>query len=123
MLMTQAEKSTVIIDNTTFASAGRAIYHGDKRTDGGKHAEEYYQSYPDAVFLDKQSLAEFLTAFTLFDELLWDGSSCIQEVIEHNPDVSYIWIYDWFPQFKYAHQEGIIKHLSLKYGAVGGTVQ
>lgn len=102
----------VMIDNTTFASAGRAMYHGDKNTYGGTHAKDYYTRYPDAISLDRQSLAEFLTALILFDVLVWDGSSHVQELKDmDDAAVERGWVYNWFPQFKYAYENGIIDHI------------
>lgn len=109
--MRQTE-TVVLIDNTTFASAGRAMYHGNKETKGGEHAEDYSLRYPNAISLDRHSLAEFLRAFILFDVLVWDGSSYVQE-LEDMDDASGggVWVYDWFPQFNYAHENGIIDHI------------
>jgi hypothetical protein len=110
------DRTAVMIDNTTYAAAGRAIYFGDKSTKGGMHAEDYYRRYPDAISLDRQSLAEFLTALVLFDTLMWDASSCVQEskemvdVCGWNP-----WVYKWFPQFEIASKEGIISHVDEYY--------
>jgi hypothetical protein len=109
------DKTVVMIDNTTYASAGRAIYSGRKDTEGGRHAEDYYRRYPDAVSLDRQSLAEFLTALVLFDTLVWDASSTIQESKDAEDSVGSWtwnpWIYQWFPQFDLARKEGIISHV------------
>ncbi len=56
--------TTVLIDNTTIAGAGRAIYITSRTDAGGtSHAEEYYSQYPDALAIDSISLAELLTAY------------------------------------------------------------
>lgn len=108
----KAGKSVVMVDNTTFASAGRSIYYGNKTTEGGRHAEEYYSRNLDALSLDRQGLAEFLTALILFDVLVWDGSSCVQELKGMGDAVlNDAWVYNWFPQFEYAHKEGIIEDI------------
>jgi hypothetical protein len=109
----KADSTVVMIDNTTFASAGRAIYFGSTDTEGGRHAEDYYRRYSDAISLDRQSLAEFLTALILFDNLAWDGSSCIQESTDMENQYGWnAWLYEWFPQFEMARREGIISHVN-----------
>jgi hypothetical protein len=110
-------KTRILLDNTTFAASGRAIYCGDLKTEGGVHAEEYYRKYSDAEVIDRRSLAELLTAIVLFDQLLWEGSSWYtqeseQTVKQHaqDPDPKTAWLYTWFPVFSQAHKESIIQH-------------
>jgi hypothetical protein len=69
------EPTRVLLDYTSFAAAGRAIYYGDLGTEGGRHASSYYELYADARTEDQRSLAEVLTALVLFDQLVWEGSS------------------------------------------------
>jgi hypothetical protein len=99
--MLNVKRTVIQVDNTTLAGAGRAVYRGSA-TLGGQHADGYYRDRPDAIQDDVRSLAELLTAIVLFDEIRWDGSSCVQDSPEM-PDAlspwSDAWVYSWFPAF------------------------
>lgn len=73
---------------------------------------EHYEYYPDAEMDDRDALAQLLTALTLCDELVWDGSSIIQESQAMN-DARFddAWIYDWFPIFRLMHDNGLLRHV------------
>jgi hypothetical protein len=107
-------QTTVLIDNTTFAAAGRTFYFPRLDTEGGRHAHEYYARYHDARALDWQSAGEFLTALILFDRLCWDsasaGGEAPTEPDEHDP-----WLYAWFPLFRKANELGIIEDFEERY--------
>ncbi len=110
-------ETNVLIDNTTFASAGRTFYFPDTASEGGRHAHAYYAANRDARALDRQSAGEFLTALILFDKLLWDSASASGETPEetdenneHDP-----WLYAWFPLFRKANKLGIIADFEERF--------
>ena len=51
-----------LIDNTTLAAAGRALYadNGFTSAHGSEHATDYYRRFPDMRVEDCASFAEFL---------------------------------------------------------------
>lgn len=99
-------ETEIFVDNTTFAAAGRVLYHGDMGTEGGVHAADYYGRYKDAQQLDRASFLELLTALLLFDRLIWwDGSSADvgeNEMVDVEPGEP--WVYAWFPLFREARE-------------------
>lgn len=105
--------STVLIDNTTFAAAGRSFYRYHPKAEGGHHARSYYTRYHDARALDLQSTAEFLTAMVLFDVLRWDAASASQEAPGQWKDE--FWLYSWFPIFNTASETGVIQEFEERY--------
>jgi hypothetical protein len=105
----------ILVDNSTLAAAGRAMYLGDFSVEGGMHAEIYYRRFADAREEDVHSLAELLSIFVLFDQVLWEGSSCAQESrVMDNSNAAELgdsaWVYDWFPLYRDAHNNGAIQH-------------
>lgn len=109
-------ETTVLIDNTTFAAAGRTFYLADQASEGGRHARAYHAAYQDAKALDRQSAGEFLTALILFDKLLWDSASASGESPEETGKYDWNpWLYDWFPLFRKANQLGIIENFEERY--------
>jgi len=112
------EQTVAMVDNTSFAAVGRIYYHGDLNVEGGRHANLYYAKYPDARAIDLQSTAEFLTALVLFDQLIWDESSCSQESKEMEDSIEHCpWVYSWFPFFSEAQEKGIINSIDERYTA------
>jgi hypothetical protein len=107
-------ETSVLIDNSTFAAAGRVFYLSDAATEGGRHAREYYAAYHDARALDWQSAGEFLTALILFDRLCWDSASASGEAPTET-DYRDPWLYAWFPLFRKAHMLGIIEDFEERY--------
>ncbi|MCP4897457.1 MAG: hypothetical protein GY906_10845 [bacterium] len=109
-------ETIALIDNTTFAAAGRTFYHNDPSGKGGLHAREYYSEHRDAKAIDRQSTSEFLTALVLFDSLRWDSASSSGETPAVTDDRRYLpWLYDWFPLFHEASQLGIIEDFEERY--------
>jgi hypothetical protein len=102
--------TNVVVDNTTFAAAGRVMYSGDLSVEGGQHAEDYYRKFKDQKRSDAQSFLELLTALILFDSLSWNGSSAAQDARNMN-DAHWFseeetWVYKWFPLFWMAANQG-----------------
>src|SRR3984885_4079067 len=113
--------TTILIDNTTIAGAGRILYEHDGSTvEGSAHAQRYFSEYKDARNLDRISFAEFLTALVLFDELKWDGSSCVQDLGEMDDSNSDRWVYDWFPVFRELRKAAILREFDDRYIGLPG---
>jgi hypothetical protein len=111
-------ESVVLVDNTTLAGAGRVMaIDGYTQAPGYAHAVEYYEANFDSQSYDYSSFLEFITALVLFDELVWDGSSCIQEEegegsLGEDPNdfgANDLWVYDWFPPFEDLRAKGILR--------------
>lgn len=116
-------KTRVLVDNTSLAGCGRVLYshphpaHPGK--EGAAHANSFYSANPENVELDWTSFSEFLTAFVLFDEIVWDSSSCNVDS-ENNDLFDYRWLYDWFPIFDELFQNQIVTEVSDQWVASSG---
>lgn len=100
--MTDDTLTRILIDNTTFAAAGRYSHQYATDSIGAEHARDFWRKYPKQKDEDRRSFQEFLTALVLFDRLYFDGSSYVQEYSELNQKDkdSDHWIYRWFEKFE-----------------------
>jgi hypothetical protein len=117
--MSNETETFALIDNTTLAAAGRAMYRELPGSEGNFHAQDYYSRFPDLIEEEKKSLAELITAVVLFDHLRWDGASFVQDNAQMdvavggtdgwiNKHLNALWVYSWFPIFETARRQGIL---------------
>jgi hypothetical protein len=116
--MPNETETFALIDNTTLAAAGRAMYREVPGSEGYLHARDYYSRFPDLIEEEKKSLAELITAVVLFDHLRWDGASFVQDNEQMdvavggsdwiNKHLNAAWVYNWFPIFETARRQGIL---------------
>ncbi len=103
-------KTTIIVDNATLAAAGRATYRTNLTglpNESKTHIEAYGVNYPTSVASDVVSLSELISALILFDELIWNRGSFVEESKDQftsNHINQECWVYRWFPIFKVAYE-------------------
>lgn len=107
-------ETKIIIDNATLAAAGRATYSknvGVLSRASKNHILEYYNNYPTAALTDIKSLSELISALVLYDSLIWNRGSFVEEEKEQftsNLINENCWVYSWFPDFKIAYHNDIL---------------